>query len=268
MINFITLKIKQLLHLPHFLLWHIYDRILYIKNKGKAEFYGWGLHVFVGAFGEGKTSTMIYKALKLCKAYPQLTILTNLKLIGFPEHTKILKLKTPKDILNAPENTLVLIDEIGTIFNSRDFAKSKESVPKILFQHLCQCRKRKMMIYGTCQRWLFLDKQLRDITATVTRCRSWMSHPFSRMISCVTYDAFDYDCACQNPAVVISALSNFVYIQTNKLRKSYDTEELITNMLNDKYISDKEILENRGAQLIDINTKVDEDKAKKSARWR
>ena len=93
-------------------------------------------------------------AYKLCKKYPQLHVLTNLKLKNFPEHTKIIELKTADDILNAPDNTLVLIDEIGTLFNSRDFTSGKNSVPKPVFQHLCQCRKRHMMILATVQRFI------------------------------------------------------------------------------------------------------------------
>ena len=91
-------------------------------------------------------------------------------------------LNSIQDILNAPENTLVLVDEIGTIFNSRDFANGKTKdgeggLPKILFQHICQCRHRHMMIFGTVQRWGFLEKQLREITAEVVVCSAAFSHP-------------------------------------------------------------------------------------------
>lgn len=245
-IDCITLFFKKLFCLPKAIIFWIKDIFIYYKNKRYNEFFGWGLHLFVGKFGAGKTCTMIYKAYRLAKRYPQLTIVTNLKLKNFPAHTKILPLNSPQDILNAPQNSLILIDEIGTIFNSRDFAKSKESVPKILFQHLCQCRKRKMMIYGTVQRWCFLDKQLRDITDTVTVTKTDFRHPFGRLCACRVYDSVEYDRAYTNPMISLLPLSNFVYVQSDKLRNSYDTEELITNMLNKDYISDSEILENRG----------------------
>ena len=83
-------------------------------------------------------------SLKLMNKYPQLHILTNINIKNFPDYTEIIPLNTAQDILNAPKNTLVLIDEIGTIFNSRDFSGGKCAVPKPLFQHLCQCRKRRM----------------------------------------------------------------------------------------------------------------------------
>lgn len=157
----IKVWLGYLVRLPKFLFLLVKDLIPYIKNRSWLNFDGWGLHLYVGKFGAGKTCTMVHDAYLLAKRYPKLTIVTNLQLSGFPSHTQILPLRSPQDILNAPVNTLVLIDEIGTIFNSRDFAASKQSVPKILFQHLCQCRKRHMQIYATTQRWNFLDKQLR-----------------------------------------------------------------------------------------------------------
>ena len=199
MITFLVVLIKRLIHLPEFIVWEVYDLILWIKNKGWTIFEGWGLHLYVGAFGAGKTSSMVKDAYSIAKRFPQVTVLTNFALYNFPEHTTILPLNTVNDILNAPDNTLVLIDEIGTIFNSRDFVGGQKSVPKILFQHICQCRKRHIQILATTQRWNFLDKQLRDITATVNVTKLHFKHPFSRMATVWTYDAVDYDLAYTNP---------------------------------------------------------------------
>ncbi|HEX3038600.1 MAG TPA: hypothetical protein VHO94_06370 [Oscillospiraceae bacterium] len=246
MLSRFLLFFKVLFRLPHFFFLVIVDFIKWLRNKGWLIFEGWGLHIYVGRFGAGKTCTMVNDAYLLAKRYPQLHIVTNLKLVGFPAHTEILPLKTPSDILNAPKNTLVLIDEIGTIFNSRDFAASKVSVPKILFQHICQVRKRHLMIYATSQRWNFVDKQLRDITATVRVCSVQFPHPFCRMGTVHVYDSYEYDLAFSNPLLPLNCLDAYCYVQTDEIRKLYDTEELIQNMLNDKYVSDEEILRNRG----------------------
>lgn len=242
----ISVLFQYLFKLPHLLCLLFKDLIAYLTHKRWTWFEDWGLHLYVGQFGAGKTCSMVHDAYQKAKHYPQLTIVTNLKLQNFPKHTRILPLTSPKDILNAPEDTLVLIDEIGTIFNSRDFASSKESVPKILFQHLCQQRKRHMMIYATTQRWNFLDKQLRDITTTVRVTRSHFSHPWTRICTVYRYDAQDYDRAFTNPLVPLSALCADVYVQTDACRDLYDTAELINTMLTAEYIPDAEILENRG----------------------
>ncbi|MFT3952004.1 MAG: zonular occludens toxin domain-containing protein [Oscillospiraceae bacterium] len=239
-------KLLFLIKLPFFLFWIGRDVYRAQFYHWKLKFECWGLHIYTGAFGSGKTSTMVFHAYEKACLYKQLTIVTNLKLSHFPAHTRILPLKSPQDILNAPKNSLVLIDEIGTIFNSRDFASSKESVPKILFQHLCQVRKRHMMIYATSQRWAFVDKQLRDITATVRPCKTKFRHPYCRYNSCHVFDAFEFDQAESNPMMKISPMGYYSNLQTDFRRSLYDTAELIESMLKSDYVSDEEIMRNRG----------------------
>ena len=252
---------------PTFLLYYFYDRLVYRYYSKQKLFYGWGIHLFTGKFGAGKTSLMVIKAYELCKKYPQLHILTNLQLTNFPEHTKIMHLSCVDDILQAPENTLVLIDEIGTIFNSRDFMSGKKSVPKSLFQHLCQCRHRRLMIMGTVQRFLLLDKQIRDISATVTECRCSFKHPFSRMLTGVVYDIDEYEALTQNPLYIPRSMDSYVYIQSEKYRHLYDTAEMVSGMLEMEYLSDDEILRNRGEAIIFSDGSKEAQKAyKKAAR--
>lgn len=251
MFSGLLLFFRRLALMPHFLVCVGVDVFKWLKNRRWEMFEGWGLHIYLGAFGQGKTCSMVRDAYQLCCKYKGLTVLTNLKLCNFPKHTVIKQLTCARDILNAPDNTLVLIDEIGTIFNSRDFAKSKESVPKLLFQHICQCRHRHLMIYGTVQRWGFLDKQLRDISTDVTVCSAWFPHPFSRMITNRTYDAYEYDLFCANPLRPLLTLSAAVYIQTDKVRALYDTKEMVNTLLQMEYIDDSEILANQAAVQAD-----------------
>lgn len=223
-----------------------YDLFKYLYCTSWKKFYGWGIHLFTGRFGAGKTSTVVCLAYKLAKKYPQLHILTNIDLKNFPEHTQILKLNTAQDILNAPPDTLCIIDEIGTIFNSRDFISGKTAVPKILYQHLCQCRKRRLMIYGTVQRFNLLDKQIRDISADVTTCASHFKHPFGRLCTFRTYDIEEFEMYSNNRLYRPRAYTIGAYIQSDLYRNLFDTSELIQGMLDKQYLEDKEILSNRG----------------------
>lgn len=261
----IRLFFQRLRLFPHFLFCVFSDLIKWVKGRRWEVFEGWGLHIYLGAFGQGKTCSMVRDAYNLCCRYKDLRVLTNLKLCNFPKHTVIEHLTCARDILNAPDNTLVLIDEIGTIFNSRDFAKSKESVPKLLFQHICQCRHRHLMIMGTVQRWGFLDKQLRDISADVTVCSAWFSHPFSRMITNRVYDAYEYDMFCSNPLRPLLALDGSVYIQTDKIRALYDTKEMVNTLLQMEYISDEEVLQNQ-AGISSAPAPVEEKKQQRKTR--
>ena len=68
----------------------VYDLCVYIYRKKYLLFYGWGIHLFTGRFGAGKTSLMVIKAYELAEKYPQLHIVTNLHLLiqeYFPERS-------------------------------------------------------------------------------------------------------------------------------------------------------------------------------------
>lgn len=239
--------------LPQIIIYTAYDKTLYNHYRKKYDFNGWGIHLFTGKFGSGKTSYAVQKAYDLAFKYPQLSVMSNIKLQNFPQWTKILPLNTAQDILNAPDNTLVLIDEIGTIFNSRDFSGGRCAVPKPLFQHLCQCRKRKLMIFGTVQRFNLLDKQIRDITADVTACHSHWRFPFVRWQTAYTFDIEEYELYSENRTYKPRCLKSDLIIQTNKLRNLYDTSELVNNMLSKEYLTDSEILTNREGITTDNN---------------
>ncbi len=155
-------------------------------------------------------------------------------------------MNTAQDILNAPNDTLVIIDEIGTIFNSRDFSSGKTAVPKPLFQHLCQCRHRRIMIYGTVQRFNLLDNQIRDISADVTFCSTYFSHPFSRLCIMKDFDIDEFETAQANKLYVLRPDNVSAYIQRDENRSLYDTTELVSGMLEKEYLPNSEILNNRG----------------------
>lgn len=250
-----------------FVAYQVHDHLLGWYFNYKDIFQGWGIHLYTGKFGTGKTSTLVQIAHDYCVRYPQLSVLTNIKVQNFPEYTKIYPLNTAEDILNAPKNCIVVIDEIGTIFNSRDFSGGKRAVPKPLFQHLCQCRKRKMMILATVQRFNLLDKQIRDITATVSTCSGAFAHPYTRMIRVNTYDIDEYEYFCENKSYKPKKLYGKCYLQTNQGRLFYDTSELVDNMLQKEYLSDSEILANRYAQAASDNI-LDKKQARQIRRRR
>lgn len=249
MFKIITCAIKCA---PLFWRYVISDFSRFLRDKGWRNFNRWGLHLYLGKFGGGKTISAVRECYKVCKRYRNVTVLTNLNLTNFPEDTTIIKLKNIDQVRNLPDRSVVLIDEIGSIFNCRDImGKEKKSVPKPVFQHLLQMRHRRIMLLGTVQRWNLLDKQLRDITDTVTECRSYLSDPFSRYTTNIQYDAEQYDKWSSNPLLPIKHLFYCGYVQTDELRAKYDTIEMVEGMLDAEYDPDEVILANRAG--VDFN---------------
>lgn len=242
----IKLLVNYIKNMPVLIAYLVYDFLTYLRFHENKLFYGWGIHLYTGKFGQGKTCQAVADVYNLCVRYPQLTVLTNIRLLNFPDSTRIIHLTNVEDILNAPKNTIVLIDEIGTLFNSRDFVGGKKSVPKSLFQHLSQCRKRKMMIYGTVQRYNLLDKQIRDISATVRACKCFPRHPFSRAMQYTIFDTDEYELYQMNPMYNPVVIDRSFSIQKNHYRQLYDTSALVQGLLELDYLSDEEILRNRG----------------------
>lgn len=248
---------------PLFWSYFFKDLFKYCKAHGWNNFNYWGLHLFLGKFGGGKTISAVRRCYNICKTHKGVTVLTNLTLTGFPEDTNIIKLVNSAQILELPDKSIVLIDEIGSIFNSRDFAASKKSVPKPVYQLILQCRHRRIMLLGTVQRWNLLDKQLRDIADTITVCHSYFADPFARYTTCSEYDAQEYDKWFNNPLLPIRRLGYYGYVQTDELRSKYDTIEMVDSMLDKEYISDAEILANRAGTGFAPDSISDDKKTKR-----
>lgn len=248
---------------PRFWFYIFKDFCRYFKEKGWTRFNYWGLHLFIGKFGGGKTISAVRRCYNICKAHKGVTVLTNLTLYNFPEDTKIIKLVNSQQILDLPDKSIVLIDEIGSIFNSRDFASSKKSVPKPVYQLILQCRHRRIMLIGTVQRWNLLDKQLRDIADTLTECHSHFADPFARYTTCTEFDAQEYDKWFNNPLLPLRRLDYYSYVQTDELRSKYDTIEMVDSMLDKEYISDEEILANRAGTGFNPDSVSDDKKTRR-----
>lgn len=272
--NYLGLALKRLRVAPYALALAAKDVHHYYKEHENKHFHLFGLHIYLGKFGQGKTCSMVRDAWLLANKYEDVTILTNLHLTNFPENVQILELHCIQDILNAPDNTIVLIDEIGTIFNSRDWnnnqrkgkGKSEEGLPKVLFQYICQVRHRNMVIFGTVQRWGFLDKQLRQITKDVTVCSAFPAHPFSRMITNYVYDVEEYDMFYQSPMRPLEPLCADVWVQTDFIRSLYDTREMVKTLLSMDYVSDEEIDRNTSFDPVDVGSAPMDKKSEKRFR--
>ena len=215
------------------------------KNHDWNKFNYWGLHLFLGSFGGGKTISAVRRVYEICQRHEGVTVLTNLNLIGFPKDTTIIKLVNSRQILDLPDKSIVLIDEIGSIFNSRDFSSSKKSVPKPVYQLILQCRHRRIVLFGTVQRWNLLDKQLRDIADSVSVCHSYFADPLARYTTNATYNAQEYDKWFANPLLPLRRVNYDGFVQTDVLRSKYDTIEMVEGMLEAEYVPDEQILQNR-----------------------
>lgn len=202
----------------------------YFKYKKWNNWNGFGLSIYVGMFGRGKTLSATKYVLRIAKRY-KLNVISNIKLNGYP----YTPLTNWQEIVDAPGNTIILIDEMSTVFNAREW---KNFNVNLLFQ-LLQCRKNKKMIVGTAQRFAHVDKLLRDITYEVIDCNKYW-----RLQHTSHYDGWDYE-NCMN-SNMLKRLSHEWQFITNKDYNGYDTSEIIDNTKRTEFMSNEEILTARG----------------------
>ena len=136
--------------------------------------------------------------------------------------------------------TIFLLDEVGTIFNSRQF---RDNISMEFLTRLLQSRKNKMALYMTSQRFQFTDKILRESCSVVTTCtKKW------RIIEMCDYDAYEVENVSN--LSMIRPISVTYWLAKDKDYHSYDSYQLISRLkkLNESkgLLSTEEILNTYG----------------------
>ncbi|MBL1231019.1 ATPase [Enterococcus sp. BWB1-3] len=204
------------------------------KKKGIVNFKEFGLTLFCGRQGSGKTMSLCYYALYIMKKYPTVKVLSN---FGFNyQHEEIFSIY---DIVEASEKaeaegydgTLILWDELQNDFDSY----SKVSTEVLAF--ITQQRKRCVKILATSQVFTRVSKPLREQTFEVVECRTF----FGRWTRARFYDAINYienmDKTTDRKNLQKGKLLSF--IQEDALRGSYDSYAVIQRLI-DKSKQEKE----------------------------
>lgn len=134
---------------------------------------------YVGRVGAGKTYSMIADALVYEGKRP---IFSNMNLDWAEQ------VDTWQDLVNV-QCALVLIDEAGVWFQSRDFSK----MPAEVMSYFMQSRKQGADIWWTAQSEASVDVHIRRLTATYWRCERWFgNYILSRGIEPETGEQFTF----------------------------------------------------------------------------
>jgi ATP-dependent Clp protease ATP-binding subunit ClpX len=217
-----------------FLIWKIIDLFRYIKNKDWKIFKRFGLHVYTGMFGSGKTSSMVHDAYLMAKKY-YVPIMTNMELKNFPKDIQIIELNDPQQIVDWVGPLIVLIDEAPTVFNARDW--KTEGIPKALLSVLLQVRKENKVVLMTAQRFQHIDSQLRDVTDTVRECSCFMG----RWNYIKVFNGLDYENTIGNTQKTAVIRNVYAFIQTDVIRSLYDTREMVKRMKKAQYLLERPV---------------------------
>lgn len=210
---------RFLIHSPDFFIYKFKDFINRKNNKFKL----YGLRLYCGRQGAGKTIGLVYDLERYRKKYPKCKIYTN---FGYKYQTAPLNSLndlTNPELKNGTDGVIFAIDELQNEFscaNSKDF-------PETLLSQITQQRKQRVCILATSQVFMRVAKPLREQTFIVVLCRTF----FCRYTRLRYFDADDYIDYAENPSPdkrkKLRRKKLITFVQSDSLRELYDSYELI-----------------------------------------
>jgi hypothetical protein len=253
---FIVTHIDKVVH------WGIHDIYLYFKHKRYNECRDFGRVITICAdgssvFGSGKTLSGVHSLRFLYEKYDGLEVwnpseerfvtqhihivsnveLTDIPYTPFTNEKQLIEVEQPE-----MDVTFFFLDEASTIWNSRNY---KDNISHELLTNLLQCRKNKIALITTSQRFIFQDKLIREITSVV-----WQAKKMWRIQQLKTYDAFAME-NCANPMLLKPLATSFWFIKDDDFA-AYDTNAVVERLKKKNeeggFISNAEILEGQGAR--------------------
>ena len=218
---FVRMFIKNI---PFEYFYSLKDLYEYFRYKKWEKWSLFGITLFVGMFGHGKTLCMTHQARMIYKHYGEkVRFFSNYELKNIP-YTPLINFQQLVEI-GEEENqrddiigTVVLIDEIENVLSHRNYA----NFPLELLATITQQRKLSVVIYASCQRFFMVDRIFRGISTYVADCNKiwrWQNLKY--------YDAWDYENAGAN-AVILKPKINKWWFVRNADYDSYDTSRMKT----------------------------------------
>lgn len=194
-----------------------------IVNKKRDRLFG--IYMFCGLFGQGKTLSMVNYVLWLKERNPDIHIYSNISL-SFGEGN----IKSWKDILSLPPRSVVLIDEIQATFSTdswRDF-------PPELLTKITQCRKKELMILCTAQIYDRVVKQIRELVQYVVQCSNVLNSDrlfTNKFFYAHRYETW-YNSLGTDREKKIQPYFRISFVADDDLYNTYDTLEEVQSLKN------------------------------------
>lgn len=250
---FVVLLISPLARLiiSHLHLIGIYsfvDLFNYIKFKKWSEYQLFGIQLYVGMFGHGKTLSMTHRARLIYDKFgDRVRFISNYHLNDIP-YIPLINFNQLVDIGEEEDSkydgTVVLIDEVENVLSHRNFA----NFPLELLHTLTQQRKKKVFILASAQRFFMVDKLFRSITDYVIDCNK-----FWRFQHCEVFDAWDLENAVNRD--MLRRKQNIWWFVKNQDYNCYDTSEMVSKHTAEDFISNDQALVRKGMDLM-VNDKA------------
>lgn len=200
----------------------------------------YGIHIFAGEQGSGKTVAMVHRILQLREQYPACRVSSNFSL-DFQDN----KIESWEEILqnnNGSKGQLIVLDEAQNWFNSLE----SKDIPIELISEICQQRKQRKAIIGTTQVFTRIAKPLREQITLLYK-------PLT-ILHCITIVRV-YKVELKDDGTTDNLKLRRVYwfVHDDYLRECYDTYEKVERLNKKGYKPRSEQISSYNDILIKLN---------------
>jgi len=198
-----------------FFYWKFWD----IRNKPPARPYG--IYLYIGIPGQGKTISMTEHIFRLKKQFPKAKVFTNYGLnIQDGEITSVWDLI---ELDNGSDGIIFGFDEVQNTFSSRFW----QNFPPEMIALLTQNRKKAKMFLCTTQHFQSIEVNFRRICNYVIECRNFAGRWFfQRAFLVESYKESDTETKLRRRAW------RYSFVADNDLFNSFDTYKVIDKLVD------------------------------------
>ena len=215
-----------------FMRWKFYDFLMLLINGRKFDLYG--LTIFCGRQGGGKTISMVEYLDRMKDKFPDCKIVTNFNYIR--QDMPFVDWRQFTEVRNGLDGVIFAIDELQNEYNSNSW----QDFPEELLSTVTMQRKQRIKIVATSQVFTRVVKQLREQCYEVVECKTILG----RWTKQKCFDADDYNSIVDNltPERKFKTRKKWKYsfIQSNNIRSLFDSYAVVDSIKNKEYIKRNE----------------------------
>lgn len=215
-----------------FMRWKFYDFLMLLINGRKFDLYG--LTIFCGRQGGGKTMSMVEYLNRMKDKFPECKIVTNFNYNR--QDMPFVDWRQFTEVRNGLDGVIFAIDEIQNEYNSNSWQDFPEEILSVVTQQ----RKQRVKIVATSQVFTRVVKQLREQCYEVVECKTILG----RWTRQKCFDADDYNAIVDNltPERKFKTRKKWKYsfIQSNNVRSLFDSYAVVDSIKNKEYIKRNE----------------------------
>lgn len=221
-----------------FMKYKLHDFLVWndMRKKGQKPFKQYGLRLYSGVQGSGKTMSLVEQLEEYRLTYKDLLIVTNFGYVH--QHFSITSLsEIPVISKIARENGFIGV-VIGWDEIQNDFDNQTRNFPITILRTITQQRKQGIKILATSQVFTRVAKPIREQTFEVVHCSTFAGRwTFQRW-----YDPIEYEYFISNPdkKEKMKTKRKHNFIQTDSLRNLYDSYAVIDGL--DKKLEEEQLL--------------------------